>query len=150
MENNNNENQKSFNLYCACDIIDYYGYDLSKAKDVEKLARFIANVCRKFPEYKIWARIKKRGYERCPLCGKPPEAAKPEVHHEPKTMYEIVYNYIEKLIRDNKILNYTPVEIARDILFQHLNDEVECVTICELCHKEIHNLRKASGEISDE
>jgi hypothetical protein len=141
---------KSFKLYNVYDITDYYGYDLSKAKDISKLARFISNTCRKFPEYKIWAKIKKIGYEKCPLCNKPPESAKPEVHHDPKTMYEIVYDYINELIEKEKILDYSPVEIARDILFKHLNDEVECMTICELCHKEIHNLRKASGEIADE
>jgi len=141
---------KEFKLYSSIDISDYYGYDLTKTKQIQKLARFVANTSRKFPEYKVWAKIKKQGYTKCPKCGKEPEIAPPEVHHEPETLFEICYNFIEELIRNNEILNYTPIELVKEILYKHLNDQVSSITICKFCHEEIHNLRKLAGEISDE
>ena len=141
---------KQYKLYKLEDISDYFGYDLTKPKQIEKLTRKTSNLIRKFPEYDTWAKIKRRGYTHCPICGKPPENAKPEVHHEPLTLFEIVFNYITELIDKNEILNYSPTEIARHILDQHLNDKIDSITICELCHKEIHNLRKVNGEIFDE
>ena len=141
---------KEFKLYKPESIYDYYGYDLSKERNIVRIVKKISSLVRKTPEYEIWASIKRRGYKQCPICGKPPENARPEVHHEPLTLFEIIYNYVTELINNDEILNYTPIEIAYKIMEKHLNDKVQSVTICEFCHKEIHNLRKLHGEVSEE
>jgi len=138
-----------YKLYSTEDIQDYYGYDLTKEKNIIKLTKKISSLCRKTPEYDIWAKIKKKGYTACPNCGRPPDNAKPEVHHDP-TLFEVIYNVITELIEDNSILSYTPIDLAKLIMEKHLNNEVKSITICELCHKEIHNLRKLQGDIADE
>ena len=130
--------------------MDYFGFDLTKEKQISRLTKKISSIVRKAPEYEVWANKKRRGYTRCPICGRTPDAAKPEVHHEPLTLYEIIYNRIVELIESEEILSYAPIEIAYDILEKHLEDKIEAITICELCHKEIHNLRKAEGGISEE
>jgi hypothetical protein len=130
--------------------MDYFGYDLTKERHISRLTKKISSIVRKAPEYEIWASKKRRGYTRCPLRNRTPDAAKPEVHHEPLTLYEIIYNRIIELIENEEILNYSPTEIAYDILAKHLDDKVDSITICELCHKEIHNLRKVEGKISEE
>jgi len=141
---------KKFKLYKLDSIMDYFGYDLTKERHISRLTKKISSIVRKAPEYEIWASKKRRGYTRCPLCNRTPDAAKPEVHHEPLTLYEIIYNRIIELIENEEILNYSPTEIAYDILAKHLDDKVDSITICELCHKEIHNLRKVEGKISEE
>jgi len=140
---------KEFKLFKPTDVHNYYGYDLAKEKSKVSLVRRICTIVRRAPEYDVWAKAKKVGYEKCPICGRDYLSARPEVHHDP-TLFEVVYNYIETLIESEEILSKSPIEIAKDILEDHLNDKVSCVTICELCHKEIHNLRKAEGLGADE
>jgi hypothetical protein len=140
---------KKYELYEVIDLHDYFGYDLTKEKNIIRLTKRISSLCRKTPEYDIWAKIKKRGYEKCPICGRAPELAKPEVHHDP-TLFEVIYNTVTELINKNEILNYSPIQLVNLIMEKHLNDKISSQTICELCHKEIHNLRKLNGEIDDE
>jgi len=128
---------------------NWYGYDLTNPKKLKKLINKLERLIRLAPEYTTWANICRAGIYQCPRCNTPSELMPLEVHHTPKTLFEIVEEILNKYIEDDTILDKKPYDIVKEVLDLHLNNNVGYEVICKACHEMIHNENKRKKKIKD-
>jgi len=122
--------------------VDWYGFDLTNPRKIEKLIKKLEQIIRKCPEYKIWADYCRRGHYICPKCNTSKEIDPLEVHHAPKTLFEIVFDVVQKHIDDDSILKLKPIDIINEVLCLHLDNKVSYEILCSSCHERFHNEEK--------
>ena len=118
----------------------WWDYDLTRPIEYNRCIKQLMKMCRTSIEYNVWQKRTKWGLpDDCPICGISYTIAKPETHHYPKTMYEIVEEYLQKYLQDNSLEDVTPLELVHEIMQSHFSDEISYVVVCEHCHAKYHN-----------
>jgi hypothetical protein len=116
--------------------LQFYGYKTTA------IIRGIERLVRDSPEYKEWAKQVKADIGYCQWTGcvfgdeKYALYTELEVHHYPKTLYEII---------DNQLPNFTErtcLEAAQHIVEMHIDGTVAVKVLCAGCHKTYHILTK--------
>jgi predicted nucleic-acid-binding Zn-ribbon protein len=121
---------------------NWFGYDLTNPRKLDRLIKKLERIIRISPEYKIWADICRAGKYKCPKCGINSELMPLEVHHTPKTLYDIVEEVLNKHMENDDILELYPSDIVKEVLLLHLENKVSYEVLCKSCHEIEHNKRK--------
>lgn len=117
----------------------WWGYDLGRPQSYTKCIKQIVKICRITLEYAEWQKESKSGAgELCPICGAEYMYVRPETHHYPLTLFEVVENKLQEYIHSNFIDEITPLEFIKEIMTDHLNDKVEYIVLCKSCHEKYH------------
>ncbi len=107
-------------------------------EDIEKMIRYST-------EYKLWSMKHKLGINKCQICGiEFNKKLKPQVHHTPNTLFDIVMNVI--IDKSEKNIELDTIDIVKEVIDLHINEEVSCITICPCCHKQAHYEKEMLGE----
>jgi len=123
--------------------------DFESEGELIRYAKKLAQVYRKLYEYSEWSKARQRGTDKCENCGIEFEedVIKPNVHHEPLTLTEIILKTIDEMLQNDETVNsFTILERVHE---KHMNDEVGYKVLCECCHKMIHRKRKKEGKTID-
>jgi len=122
--------------------MEIYLTDLIESpKDIKKIAKKLATIYRKFPEYNIWSSYKANSKSECEICGISLKRhdVKVNVHHEP-TLTEVIIDIIEKKIDEKDY--FTTIDVLKEVHDKHLNNEITYMVLCECCHRRLHQSRK--------
>ena len=117
----------------------WWGYDLSRPQSYTKCIKQLVKICRQSLEYAEWQKQTKRGAgDQCPICGVEYIYVRPESHHYPKTLFEVVEEYLQEHIHNNDLDEITPLEFIKEIMDSHLQNRVNYVVLCKSCHEKYH------------
>ena len=122
--------------------LKFYLTDLiNDYRDAKKIAKKLASIYRKFPEYSLWSKSKIEEKSNCEMCGLSfvSDYVKPNVHHEPTLTDVIEKVIIEKLENGEE---FTTIDILSEIHKLHEEDKIGYMVLCECCHKRLHAKRK--------
>ena len=118
----------------------WWDYDLTRPMEYNRCIKQLVKMCRTSIEYNTWQkRTKWRLPDNCPICGIDYTIAKPETHHYPKTLYEVVEEFLQNYLQDNSLNEISPLELVNEIMQAHIHDEISYVVVCEHCHAKYHN-----------
>ena len=126
---NNNDSQSSY----------WWGYDLGKPQAYTKCIKQLVRIARLTPEYAEWQRdSKKDAGDECPICGAEYIYVRPETHHYPLTLFEVIESKMQEYIHSNFIDEITPLQLLKEVMDDHLHDKVANVVLCKACHEKYH------------
>jgi hypothetical protein len=117
----------------------WYRYDLSNEKQFIQCIKKLEFMVRKSMSYDSWQKRTKYPVSECPVCGESFEYVKPESHHFPKTLFDVVEDVLQKHIDLNNLDDYTDFDICQEIMDIHFKKKVGYVVLCEHCHKKFHD-----------
>jgi len=117
----------------------WYNYDLSNAREYTRCIKHLQKMIRQSMSYDAWQRRSKIGINECPICKISKELAKMESHHYPKTLFDVVDDYMQMMIDYNKIDEIKDFEFSQEIMNQHFEGTVNYIVLCEYCHKKYHD-----------
>lgn len=117
----------------------WYRYDLSNERQFIQCIKKLEFIVRKSLSYDSWQKRTKYAIDTCPICGESFEYVKPESHHHPRTLFEIVEGVLQKHIDLNDLNDYTDFEICDEIMQAHFKKQVDYIVLCEHCHKKYHD-----------
>ena len=118
----------------------WWGYDLSSPQQYTKCIKQLVRIARLTPEYSEWQKESKKGAgNQCPICSVEYDYVKPETHHYPLTLFEVVESKIQEYIHSNYINEITPLQLIREIMSDHLQNQIEYIVLCKACHEKYHS-----------
>jgi len=118
----------------------WWGYDLSSPQQYSRCIKLLVRIARLTPEYAEWQKESKKGAgDQCPVCGVEYIYVKPETHHYPLTLFEVVEAKLQEYIHSNYINEITPLELIKEIMDDHLKGKIEYVVLCKTCHEKYHS-----------
>ncbi len=107
-------------------------------------------MCRKSFSYDSWQKRTKYPTNSCPTCGEDFQWVKPETHHWPDTLFNIVEGILQKHIDLNDLDEFTDFEIADEIMQAHFAKKVSYIVLCKSCHEKYHDDHPDILDIIDE
>lgn len=128
----------------------FYKYDLSNERQFINCIKKLEFMCRKSFSYDSWQKRTKYPISQCPTCGESFEYVKPETHHFPRTLFEIVEGVLQKHIDLNDLNDFTDFEICDEIMHAHFDKKVEYIVLCKQCHEKYHDSVPDILEVVDE
>lgn len=117
----------------------WYQYDLSNERQFVKCIKQLEFMVRKSMSYTAWQKRTKYAVSSCPICGESFSYVRPESHHHPITLFDIVENILQKHIDLNDMNDYTDFQIAEEIMEQHFAKKVDYIVLCKHCHEKYHD-----------
>jgi len=118
---------------------EWNGFDLSSDSQYTKMIKKIEFLIRKSFQYDIWQKRSKIGVKECPICEENLYYVKPESHHYPLTLFDIVDNKLQYLIQKNELDNYDEFDICQMVMHDHIMGQVDFVVLCKQCHEKFHD-----------
>jgi hypothetical protein len=94
---------------------------------------------RKSFSYDKWQKRTKYPFDKCPTCGESFEYVRPETHHHPRTLFDVVEGILQKHIDLNDIDTMTDFQLCDEILQAHFEKKVEYIVLCKHCHEKYHD-----------
>lgn len=128
----------------------WYKYDLSNERQFIRCIKQLEFMVRKSMSYDSWQKRTKYAVSECPLCGESYEFVKPETHHHPRTLFDVVEGVLEKHIDLNNLNDFTDLEIADEIMQAHFQKKVQFIVLCKHCHEKYHDNNPEILECIDE
>lgn len=117
----------------------WYNYDLSNQAQFIRCIKKLEYLVRKSMSYDLWQKRSKYSVTECPVCGESFEFVKPETHHHPRTLFDIVEGVLQKHIDINDLDDYTDFQICEEIMHAHFSKKVDYIVLCKHCHDKYHN-----------
>lgn len=117
----------------------WYKYDLSNEKQFILCIKKLEFMVRKSFSYDSWQKRTKYPISQCPLCGEGFEWVKPETHHHPITLFEVVEGMLQKHIDLDDLDTLTDFQICDEIMQSHFEKKVSYVVLCNHCHEKYHD-----------
>ena len=128
----------------------WYKYDLSNERQFIKCIKQLEFMIRKSLSYDSWQKRSKYSVDTCPACNETFEYTKPESHHHPQTLFDIVENVLQKHIDLNDLDDYTDFDICQEVMDLHFQKKVSYIVLCKHCHEKYHNGDPSLLDIMDE
>ena len=117
----------------------WWGYDLSRPQTYTKCIKQLVRIARLTLEYAEWQKETKKGVgDQCLVCRADFMYVRPETHHYPLTLFEVIENKLQDMIHNNTIDEIEPLEFLRAVMRDHLNGKVEHIVLCKACHEKYH------------
>jgi hypothetical protein len=117
----------------------WYKYDLSNEKQFVLCIKKLEFMVRKSFSYDKWQKRTKYPVSQCPICSDSFEFVKPETHHHPKTLFDIVEGVLQKHIDLNDIDDFTDFQICEEIMELHFAKKIGYIVLCKHCHEKYHD-----------
>jgi hypothetical protein len=117
----------------------WYRYDMGNERQFVQCIKKLEFIIRKSMGYDSWQRRTKYPVSECPVCGESFEFVKPETHHFPQTLFDIVEGVLQKHIDLNNLDDYTDFDICQEVMDLHFNKKVMYVVLCKHCHEKYHD-----------
>jgi len=118
----------------------WWGYNMASPVSYNRVIKQIMKICRSTIEYEFWQIRTKSGIgEECPVCGKPYMYARPETHHYPSQMYNIVESVIQNHLHNGTLEYHSPLDIVTEIMSDHIHNRVGYIVLCKQCHSLFHD-----------
>jgi len=117
----------------------FYKYDLSNEAQFIRCIKQLEFMSRKSLSYDSWQKRTKYPVDKCPLCGDDFEFAKPETHHHPETLFNVVEGILQKHIDLNDLDDFTDLQIVEEIMLAHFDKKVQYIVLCKHCHEKYHD-----------
>jgi len=117
----------------------WYRYDLSNEKQFVLCIKKLEFMVRKSFSYDSWQKRTKYPVSECAICNESFEWVKPETHHHPQTLFDIVEGILQKHIDLNDISDFTDFDICQEIMDAHFQKKVNYVVLCKQCHEKYHD-----------
>ncbi len=118
---------------------DWMGFDLSKEKQYSLLIKKLEFLIRKSIQYDIWQKRSKIGIKNCPVCEESLYSLKPESHHYPLTLFDIVDNCLQQHIQENNLDSLNELDIVQEVMTKHNTNNIDYVVLCKQCHERYHD-----------
>ncbi len=118
---------------------EWMGNDLSNDRAYTFVIKRLEFLCRKSFRYDIWQKRSKIGAKDCPVCSENFYYLKPESHHYPLTLFDIVDNILQHHIEENDLDDCTEFELCDEIMNKHFRNQVDFVVLCKQCHEKYHD-----------
>jgi hypothetical protein len=118
---------------------EWLGNDLGSEKEYVWVIKKIEFLIRKSFRYDIWQKRSKIGAKNCPICNEDFYYLKPESHHYPETLFDIVDNILQKHISNNDLDDLTEFELCDEVMNRHFSNLVDFVVLCKQCHEKYHD-----------
>lgn len=128
----------------------WYKYDLGNERHFIKCIKQLEFMVRKSMGYDSWQKRTKYAVSSCPLCGESYEYVKPETHHHPLTLFDVVEGVLEKHIDLNNLNDFTDFDICDEIMQAHFQKKVQFIVLCKGCHEKYHDNHPDILEVIDE
>ncbi len=119
--------------------LDWLGYDLSHEGTYAKVIKKLEFLIRRSFQYDVWQKRSKIGVTTCPICEGEMHFLKPESHHYPQTLFDIVDSCLQDHIYKNDLDELDEFDICKEIMNKHLTNQVEWVVLCKQCHEKFHD-----------
>jgi transcription elongation factor Elf1 len=117
----------------------WYSFDLGNESHFVKCIKKLEFIIRKSLSYEAWQKRTKYAVSSCPVCGESFEFVKPESHHHPVTLFDVVEGILHKHIDLNDLNDFTDLEICDEVMQQHFAKKVQYVVLCKHCHDKYHS-----------
>ena len=117
----------------------WYNYDLSNERQYTRCIKHLQKLIRGSMSYDVWQKRSKIGIQECPICGIEKDYVKMESHHYPKTLFDVVDDYMQYLIDSNQLDDKTDYDVCQEIMDMHFEKKVDYIVLCEYCHKKYHD-----------
>jgi hypothetical protein len=117
----------------------WYKYDLSNEKQFVLCIKKLEFMVRKSFSYDSWQKRTKYPVDACPICNDHFDWVKPETHHHPQTLFDIVEGVLQKHIDLNDIDDFTDFDICQEIMDAHFQKKVNYIVLCKHCHEKYHD-----------
>ncbi len=117
----------------------WYNHDLSNESQFVRCIKKLEFMVRKSFSYDSWQKRTKHPVSECPVCGESFQWVKPETHHFPATLFDVVEGILQKHIDLNDLDDYTDFQIADEIMQAHFEKKVAYVVLCKQCHEKYHD-----------
>ena len=117
---------------------EWCGQDLSNEAHYTKTIKKIEFLIRKSFQYDIWQKRSKIGVKKCPICNEDLYYLKPESHHYPETLFDLVDNCLQDHIQKNDLDELDEFDISQEIMHKHKMNQVSYVVLCKQCHQKYH------------
>jgi len=117
----------------------WYNYDLSNDRQYIRCIKHLQKLIRGSMSYDIWQKRSKIGIDECPICGISRDVVKMESHHYPKTLFDVVDDYLQMHVNMNTLDDKTDFDVCQEIMDMHFDKKVNYIVLCEYCHKKYHD-----------
>lgn len=117
----------------------WYQYDMTNQTGVVKCIKNLEFIVRKSMSYNKWQKETKYPVKSCPVCGDSFEFVKPETHHYPETLFDVVESILNKKIDNSTLYDSTDFEVSNEIMINHFLKKVNYVVLCKHCHEKYHD-----------
>ena len=117
----------------------WYKYDLGNEKQFVLCIKKLEFMVRKSFSYDSWQKRTKYPVNWCPICRDNFDWVKPETHHYPQTLFEIVEGVLQKHIDLNDLDDFTDFDICQEIMDAHFQKKVNYIVLCKHCHEKYHD-----------
>jgi len=117
----------------------WYSFDLGNEGHFIKCIKRLEFIVRKSLSYDSWQKRTKYAVNSCPVCGESFEFVKPESHHHPETLFDVVEGVLHKHIDLNDLNDFTDLEICDEIMQLHFAKKVSYIVLCKHCHDKYHS-----------
>jgi len=117
----------------------WYKYDMGNEAQFVRCIKQLEFLVRKSMSYDSWQKRTKYAVSECPTCGESFEYVKPETHHHPQTLFDIVEGVLQKHIDLNNLDDYTDFDICQEIMDLHFHKKVMYIVLCKHCHEKYHD-----------
>jgi len=118
---------------------EWMGFDLAKEKQYSLLIKKLEFLIRKSIQYDIWQKRSKIGINECPICKESMYYLKPESHHFPETLFDVVDNILQQHIHDNDLDSLNELDIVQECLSKHNTNAINYIVLCKQCHEKYHD-----------
>ena len=118
---------------------EWMGFDLSKEKQYTMVIKKLEFIIRKSLQYDIWQKRSKIGVDTCPICEESLHFLKPESHHYPATLFDIVDQVLQEHIHENTLDEQNDLDIAQEVLSKHMRNTIDYIVLCKQCHEKYHD-----------
>ena len=118
---------------------EWLGQDLSSEAQYTRVIKKLEFLIRKSFQYDTWQKRSKIGVNECPICGEDMHYLKPESHHYPETLFDLVDKELQDHIYKNDLDDFNEFDICSDIMHKHLTNQVNYIVLCKQCHEKYHD-----------
>ena len=63
---------------------------------------------------------------------------KPESHHYPETLFDVVDNILQEHIQNNDLDEFDEFDISQEVMSKHKMNQVNFIVLCKQCHERYH------------
>ena len=117
----------------------WWGYDVSNPQQYTRIIKLLVKIARLTPEYAEWQKESKKGAgDMCPVCGAEYIYVRPETHHYPLTLFEVIEGKMQEYIHSNFLDQIQPLNLVKEVMKDHLDGRVDYVVLCKACHEKYH------------
>jgi len=118
---------------------EWMGFDLANEKKYALLIKKLEFLIRKSIQYDIWQKRSKIGIQECPICMESLYYLKPESHHFPETLFDVVDNILQHHIHENDLDSLNELDIVQEVLSKHNTNNINYIVLCKQCHEKYHD-----------